>query len=286
MLVVGEDPKKYINEYSNEFMKDFIHLLKTGHGEKSVHINKFYQEYIANKEHIHMNATKWPSLTEFAKHLAREGICRVDENDKGIHIAWIDDSPEALRRKEALKRKEAQDQGDEELEQRMLREQIKRAQAAASAAGNGGRDKEVQGEDEPIRELKRQGDEKITISFGARKPDKTDTTEAPKTEDSQGGDTTAKPEGPETTDSKAAETEKAPVKLGFGGMSMKMGAKPQTKNVFAKNALGGSSKKSGGKIEQPKKISEAERIMKAEMERKRSRESAGFGMPGPKKHKS
>jgi DNA/RNA-binding protein KIN17 len=37
---VGEDPKKYINEYSNEFMKDFIHLLKTGHGEKSVHINK------------------------------------------------------------------------------------------------------------------------------------------------------------------------------------------------------------------------------------------------------
>jgi DNA/RNA-binding protein KIN17 len=40
MLVVGEDPKKYINEYSNEFMKDFVHLLKTGHGEKSVHINK------------------------------------------------------------------------------------------------------------------------------------------------------------------------------------------------------------------------------------------------------
>lgn len=230
-----------------------------------------------------MNATKWPSLTEFAKHLAREGLCRVDENDKGIHIAWIDDSPEALRRKEALKRKEAQDQGDEELEQRMIREQIKRAQAAANTS----RDKETQEENEPDRELKRQGDEKITISFGARKPEKTEGVEAPKAEEPQDGDAT-KSDAPETTESKTSETEKAPAKpMGFGGMSMKLGAKPQTKNVFAKkgNALGGGSKKAGGGIEQPKKMSEAERIMKAEMERKRSRESAGFGMPGPKKQR-
>jgi DNA/RNA-binding protein KIN17 len=49
MLAVGEDPKKYINDYSNQFLKDFVQLLKTGHGEKKVHINQFYQEYIANK---------------------------------------------------------------------------------------------------------------------------------------------------------------------------------------------------------------------------------------------
>ena len=59
MLLVGEDPKKYINEYSNQFKKDFLQQLRTSHGEKSVHINHFYQDYIHNKEHIHMNGECW-----------------------------------------------------------------------------------------------------------------------------------------------------------------------------------------------------------------------------------
>jgi DNA/RNA-binding protein KIN17 len=84
VLLVGEDPKKYINDYSNQFQRDFLQLLRTSHGEKQVQMNHFYQELISNKEHIHMNATKWPSLTEFAKFLGREGICRVEETDKGI----------------------------------------------------------------------------------------------------------------------------------------------------------------------------------------------------------
>ena len=61
---------------------------------------------------------------------------------------------------------------------------------------------------------------------------------------------------------------------------MKITAKPQTKNVFAAakktNALGGQAKKPSA-FEQPKKISEAERIMREEMERKRGRGPAGFG---------
>lgn len=277
MLVVGEDPKKYINQFSNEFMKDFLQLLKTGHGEKTVQINQFYQEYIANKEHIHMNSTKWPSLTEFAKHLGREGLCRVHEDEKGIHIAWIDNSPEALRRQEALRRKDAQDQGDEQLEQRMIREQIRRAQAMAEASQ---KDLEADAED---RELKRQEGEKIKLSFGAK----------PAAAPAGGAQSSETPAASEATDPKDAsdkpgETEKPPTKpSGFGGISMKIGGKPQTKNVFSqakKNALASGSKK-GNAFEQPKKMSEAERIMKEEMERKRSRGSAGFSMPPGKKQR-
>src|SRR5437773_8507477 len=116
MLLVGEDPRKAITEYSNQFLKDFLQLLKTAHGEKKVHINHFYQEYISNKEHTHMNATRWPSLTEFAKYLGREGLCRVEDNEKGLHISWVDNSPEALRRQDAIRKKERQDKGDEERE--------------------------------------------------------------------------------------------------------------------------------------------------------------------------
>ncbi|KAF5982858.1 KIN17 [Fusarium coicis] len=284
MLLVGEDPKKYIKSYTQQFQSDFLQLLRTGHGEKQVHINHFYQEYIRNKEHIHMNSTSFASLTEFAKHLGREGICRVEENDKGIHIAWIDRSPEALRRQEALRRKEAQDQGNEEIEQRMIREQIKRAQATA-----GSREEEKE-EDNEARELKRQEGEKIKLSFGT-KPAASET----KSSESPAPDTTA-PEAESsktagTTTDKGKEPEVAPAKPGgFGGLSMKLGGKPQTKNVFAqakKNALASGSKKPA-KIEPPKKMSEAERIMKEEMEKKRSRESAGFsfGMGSGKKQRN
>lgn len=40
IIIIGEDPKKYVSDFSNEFLKDFIQLLKTGHGEKSVSMNR------------------------------------------------------------------------------------------------------------------------------------------------------------------------------------------------------------------------------------------------------
>lgn len=62
-----------------------------------------------------------------------------------------------------------------------------------------------------------------------------------------------------------------------GKVSMKINMQAKPKNVFAaakKNALAG---KKALVIEQPKKMSEAERIMKEEIERKRSQESSGSG---------
>jgi Domain of Kin17 curved DNA-binding protein len=61
-----------------------------------VKANNIYQEYIRDKHHLHMNATRWVTLTEFVKHLGRGGIVRVDETEKGLFIAWVDNSPKAL----------------------------------------------------------------------------------------------------------------------------------------------------------------------------------------------
>lgn len=280
MLIVGEDPKKFINDFSNQFQRDFIQLLKTGHGEKQVHMNQFYQEYISNKEHIHMNATKWPSLTEFAKHLGRESICRVEENEKGIHIAWIDNSPEALQRQAALRKREAQDQNDEQLEQRILKEQMRRAQAMAAQRKDG-----EAGNDDKDRSLKRKDGEKIKISFGSKQ------------EPARGagdGSPSAAADAAAGAESGAGggAGEAAAKPVGFGGLSMKPDGKPQIKNVFAEarkkkktttTGEGGSS--SVRKVEEPKKMTEMERIMREEMERKRSRQSAGFGLPPGKKHR-
>ncbi|KAL2753862.1 hypothetical protein ACRALDRAFT_2109641 [Sodiomyces alcalophilus JCM 7366] len=269
MLIVGEDPKKYIEEFSNKFQRDFIQLLRTSHGEKQVHINQFYQTFIADKEHTHMNATKWSSLTEFAKFLGQEGICRVEENEKGIHVAWIDKSPEALRRQEALRRKEAQDRGNEEVEQMLIREQINRARKAEQARGVKAK------EEEKDRALKRQDGDKITLSFGP----KTTTPAISSASSSKGPEDREQPP-PDAADKSHSASNKPGLN---GGISLKAVTKPQTKNVFAtakKNALasGGGTQKGARAFEVPRKMSEAERIMKAEMEsmeRKRARQTSG-----------
>lgn len=133
MLSIGEDPRKFISNYSSQFQRDFLSLLRTAHGEKKVHANHFYNEYISDKQHVHMNSTRWASLTEFVKHLGRDGICRVEEGERGLEIAWIDQSPEAIKRKEASQKRNRMAKGDEEREARRLEEQIKRAEAQRPA---------------------------------------------------------------------------------------------------------------------------------------------------------
>jgi DNA/RNA-binding protein KIN17 len=283
MLVVGENAKKFISDYSGQFQRDFLQLLRTSHGEKKVQLNHFYQEYIANKEHVHMNATKWPSLTEFAKFLGREGICRVEEDDKGIHVAWIDNSPEALRRQDAVRKKERQDRGDEEREQALIREQVLRAQKDAEERG----ETEL---DEAERELKRGEGERIKLSFSAKPTAlKEGTCSANENHaDAASGPLAAavskqKSENDSVEKPQAAAEPATDVAPAAGKVSLKMGFSAKPKNVFSaakKNALGG---KKAVAIEQPKKMSEAERIMREEMEQKSKRGPSGFGGPPQKK---
>jgi DNA/RNA-binding protein KIN17 len=91
-------------------------------------------EYIRDKEHVHMNATKWASLTEFAKFVGREGICHVKEDEKdGLMIAWRDTSAAALKRKQEISEQEAAEARSGAGEDKMLKKMAKRAQEEAEA---------------------------------------------------------------------------------------------------------------------------------------------------------
>ena len=57
-----------------EFFDTFMELLRRRFNTRRVHSNVIYNEYIQDKEHCHMNATKWETLTEFVKWLGREGM--------------------------------------------------------------------------------------------------------------------------------------------------------------------------------------------------------------------
>ena len=102
MLVVGESAGKHIADFSMQFQHDFVQLLSRRFGTKRVKANNVYQEFIQDRNHLHMNATRWVTLTEFVKHLGRTGVARVDETEKGWFIAWIDNSPNALAKQVSL----------------------------------------------------------------------------------------------------------------------------------------------------------------------------------------
>uniref|UniRef100_A0A8C2XSP6 DNA/RNA-binding protein KIN17 n=1 Tax=Capra hircus TaxID=9925 RepID=A0A8C2XSP6_CAPHI len=139
---------------TREFRNDFLELLRRRFGTKRVHNNIVYNEYISHREHIHMNATQWETLTDFTKWLGREGLCKVDETPKGWYIQYIDRDPETIRRQLELEKKKKQDLDDEEKTAKFIQEQVRR--------GLEGKEQEV-----PVfTELSRENDEeKVTFNL-------------------------------------------------------------------------------------------------------------------------
>uniref|UniRef100_A0AAQ4P7F2 DNA/RNA-binding protein KIN17 n=1 Tax=Gasterosteus aculeatus aculeatus TaxID=481459 RepID=A0AAQ4P7F2_GASAC len=157
LLLASEDPNKFMDYFSDEFKNDFIELLSRRFGTKRVHNNIIYNEYISHREHVHMNSTKWETLTDFTKWLGREGLCKVDETPKGWYVQYIDRDPETIRRQEEQARKKKQDLDDEERSAKFIEEQVRRGRGA----------KEV--EETPVfTELKRESEEeKVAFNMGA-----------------------------------------------------------------------------------------------------------------------
>lgn len=127
-----------------------------------VKANNVYQEYIQDKHHLHMNATRWVSLTEFIKHLGRTGVVRVDETEKGLFISWIDNSPKALAKAEANKKKERAVTSDEQRERMLIMEQIQRAKTEADEESGSSESPEPAG-------LQREGAAPLRLTFGGKK---------------------------------------------------------------------------------------------------------------------
>eukprot|EP00072_Mus_musculus_P031308 XP_006497428.1 PREDICTED: DNA/RNA-binding protein KIN17 isoform X1 [Mus musculus] len=154
LLLASENPQQFMDYFSEEFRNDFLELLRRRFGShlkyygnnnfiivwvfsgstvshfvsgtKRVHNNIVYNEYISHREHIHMNATQWETLTDFTKWLGREGLCKVDETPKGWYIQYIDRDPETIRRQLELEKKKKQDLDDEEKTAKFIEEQVRR----------------------------------------------------------------------------------------------------------------------------------------------------------------
>ena len=125
MALLGEAPDAMVDAFSADFEAGFVGLLrrthpfsrvaatvregKRGGGGDGVVFDRpvcfrpppsplllssppfqlVYNQYIQDKDHIHMNATRWHTLTDFVAHLGRVGVVRVDETETGLHITLV-----------------------------------------------------------------------------------------------------------------------------------------------------------------------------------------------------
>mmetsp|Transcript_30012 Transcript_30012/g.45263 ORF Transcript_30012/g.45263 Transcript_30012/m.45263 type:complete len:470 (-) Transcript_30012:72-1481(-) len=128
MGIFRDNASSMMDEFSTEFEVEYLDTLKRRHGTSKMNANNVYQEVIANKHHIHMNATKWTSLGDFVQYLGRSSKCVVEETERGWYVTYIDRDPEKLRREEEYRKRLEREKINEEREKKRL--EVRRMEAA------------------------------------------------------------------------------------------------------------------------------------------------------------
>lgn len=278
-LAASGGAQKVIDGFSATFQKEFVQLLSRRFGTRRIRANQVYQEYIADRHHTHMNATQWTSLSDFVKHLGREGVVQAEDTDQGWYITWIDNSPAALARQDALQKMERAKMDDEQRQRRLLQEQIDRASQVSSAAVTSSASSAAHSRDTQNCEgLQRTGTGPIRIGLSlgpiAKKT-------GPKAEDitaeegTSGCSSTVPISGVSTTTVTPAEASSpTPAKMGFTVLkSTSRPANPlkqasQARRNGPLNSMAQISN-STGKSKPPNSMTMAEKIMHEELERKK-----------------
>ena len=145
MALFGDAPAAVVDEFSRQFEEAWLDHLRRAHPTSRVRADLVYNELIQQRDHVHMNATRWHTLTEFVAHLGKTGTCKVDEDERGLHVtlaaadARVSGAEEArLRRARAAAEAEARRAGALALQAERAREEERRVfgvDAAARAKG-------------------------------------------------------------------------------------------------------------------------------------------------------
>jgi len=165
MSLFREDPEKYMEEYSAEFEGAFMEVMRRKGGMK-VKANHVYQDVIRDRQHIHMNSTKWSTLTNFVTYLGKTGLCKVEQDAEGAwFLQYIDRDPRILARQEELQRRAETQRDEEEREMERLRKQVEDARRAEEEERRRRGESPVKEEKRPIELKERSEEEKVAFSL-------------------------------------------------------------------------------------------------------------------------
>ena len=131
MEIFSADSTRFMNEFSKEFEDGMMEIIRRKARHNRQNANDLYRDYISDKQHFHMNATVWTTLTDFVMYLGRTGKCEVDETEKGWFVTYVDRDPETLARMEQRAKRERSELDSDERHQREIEHQVKAARLAA-----------------------------------------------------------------------------------------------------------------------------------------------------------
>ena len=162
MELFASDPDKFISEFSNQFEEQFMDLLKSTESGEWILAKNVYAAVISDKDHVHMNATRWTTLVEFVDHLfSKNLIRRRDEGRHGYSIQFLDIETEQQAEKQ---QREAKRRLEKEHE-RELRENAKRMRLVMDSVGS-----QIPNSSSPTELNRTDPSEKITIKFTPKQP--------------------------------------------------------------------------------------------------------------------
>ncbi|KAL8062290.1 hypothetical protein ABFX02_02G138300 [Erythranthe guttata] len=168
MQVFGQNPTRVVDGYSEEFETSFLEHMKRSHRFSRIAATVVYNEYIADRHHVHMNSTQWATLTEFIKHLGKLGKLKVEETPKGWFITYIDRDSETLFKEKLKSKRIKADIADEEKLEKEIQRQIERAEQTVAV----GPDNETGEKDETksriLEKNDGEGEIKIKMSLGKK----------------------------------------------------------------------------------------------------------------------
>ena len=124
VAVFGQNSGRFIRGYSEQFLANFLAMMAVSHRNTRVKATVAYNEYIANKTHVHMNATKWTTLTEFVKYLGREKMCEIEETPKGWFLTYKPRDKEEQLREQMILEKRRKEENEEARNATALAKQI------------------------------------------------------------------------------------------------------------------------------------------------------------------
>lgn len=134
MALFLENPSKYIDEFSAQFEDQFSGLLDEMNAGEWLVANEVYSAIVRVPDHVHLNATKWTSFTEFLEYLSSKALIEMRTDaarNSGFEIRKLDPD-----RDEQLRQKQAEENRKREREiSKTARENEKRIKMAAAAVG-------------------------------------------------------------------------------------------------------------------------------------------------------
>ena len=129
MSLFAQSADSFVERFSRQFCDGYVAVLRR-QGGRQVKANHVYTQYIGDKQHVHMNATKWDTLSSFVSYLGKQRLADVEQDEHGDWLVkYVDRDPKALARQQEADSRAGRERSREQQEA----ERIEAEMAAATS---------------------------------------------------------------------------------------------------------------------------------------------------------